>query len=94
MYVCGVIFLMILTMTVVTSKEFATSQDKYFDLAQDKENEVCILRGANMFYLACSPAEKPVIFEPDDELRSCISMDEARKRTRERIHQYFASKQQ
>jgi hypothetical protein len=55
-------------MTVVTSKEFATHQDKYFDLAQD--NEVCILRGANMFYLVCNPAEKPIIFEPDDELRN------------------------
>ena len=77
-------------MTVVSSKEFATHQDKYFDLAQD--NEVCIERGANLFYLICRPSEKPVIYEPDDELRSCITMDEFRKRTHELIDKFFENK--
>ena len=36
-------------MTVVSSKEFAIHQDKYFDLAQDEV--VCIERGVNMFYI-------------------------------------------
>ena len=81
-------------MTVVSSKEFATHQDKYFDLAQNEE--VCIERGVNMFYLVCKSVKKhneeDIIFQPNDELHSCITMDEVRTRTRERIHQYFANK--
>jgi len=82
-------------MTVVSSKDFAIDQEKYFDLALD--GNVCIKRGVNMFYLIYSPEEKQdeedIIFQPDDELRSCISMDEVRARTRDSIHHYFLSKQ-
>ena len=82
-------------MTVVSSKDFATNQEKYFDLALD--GNICIKRGANMFYLVRSPEkeqdEEDIIFQPNDELRSCISMDEFRKRTREGIHKFFANKQ-
>ena len=77
-------------MTVVSSKEFATHQDKYFDLAQDEE--ICIERGVNMFYLICRPVEKPIIFKPDDELRSCMTMDEFRAKTHEIIDKFFDNK--
>ena len=48
-YLCGVIMLdlKIKTMTVVSSKEFATYQDKYFDMALN--DHLIIQRGDNMF---------------------------------------------
>jgi len=45
-------------MTVVSSKEFAIHQEKYFDLAV-KEN-VCIKKGNYMFHLVFSPFDKTV----------------------------------
>ena len=45
-------------MTVVSSKEFAIHQEKYFDLAV-KEN-VCIKKDNNMFRLIYSPSIKTV----------------------------------
>jgi len=38
-------------MTVVSSKEFACYQDKYYNLAINEQ--VCIKRGKNMFQLIC-----------------------------------------
>ena len=38
-------------MTVVSSKEFATYQDKYFDMAINEN--IVIKRGKNMFHLTC-----------------------------------------
>ena len=80
-------------MTVVSSNEFGINQEKYFDLAMN--GNICIERGANLFYLIGRPKKEQddIILQPDDELRSCITMDEVRARTQERIHNYFASKQ-
>jgi hypothetical protein len=46
-------------MTVVSSKEFATNQKKFYGMALNER--VFIRRGKNMFYLTCVP------FEADDE---------------------------
>jgi len=43
-------------MTVVSSKEFATNQDKYLDMALNED--VCIKRGQNMFYLMYRSSDK------------------------------------
>jgi len=67
-------------MTVVSSKEFATNQEKYFDLALDEQ--VCIQRGDNLFYLMYKHADEmnnndfEEFLEPDDDFRRAISMDE------------------
>jgi len=69
-------------MTVVSTKEFNTQQDKYFDMAIN--GNVCIKRGDNMFYLSFAPVqeqypEQPIL-EPDDDLRNAIPMTEVRDR--------------
>jgi len=64
-------------MTVVSSKEFATNQTKYFNLATNEQ--VVIKRGKNMFHLICKPVEnneKRVYYEPDDDFYRSISADE------------------
>ena len=63
-------------MTLVSTKEFNTYQDKYLDLAVNEE--VCIKRGDGMFYLLFRPLdvqypEQPIL-APDDDLRSAIPM--------------------
>jgi len=67
-------------MTVVSSKEFATNQEKYFDLALDEQ--VCIQRGDNLFHLIYKHADEmnnndfEEFLEPDDDFRRAITMDE------------------
>ena len=63
-------------MTVVSTKEFNTNQNKYFDMALDEE--VCIKRGDNMFIVQnyVSNDEPDVICEPDDDFYRSITMDE------------------
>ena len=71
-------------MTVVSSKEFATNQEKYFDLALDEQ--VCIQRGDNLFHLIYKHEDEmnnndyEEFLEPDDDFRRAISMDEFRDR--------------
>ena len=43
-------------MTVVSSKEFVSNDDKYFDMAVNEE--LCIKRGNNMFYLIYKSSDK------------------------------------
>ena len=68
-------------MTLVSSKEFISNQDKYFDLALN--GGVCIRRGDYMFHLVSAPFEEQYppqpFLEPDDDLRRAISADEFRK---------------
>jgi hypothetical protein len=74
-------------MTVVSSKDFAINQDKYFDMALDED--VCIKKGGSMFHLIYSPVEKQYpeqpVLEPDDVFRSAIPMGEFRKRAAETV---------
>ena len=82
-------------MTVVSSKEFATNQTKYYNLAINEQ--VIIKRGKNMYHLTYTPMsvetypEQPVL-EPDDNLRRAISKDELLNRIYEDIDKMFANK--
>jgi len=78
-------------MTLISSKEFAIDQDKYFDMALDEE--VYIERGENMFYLSYKTVSKEQDYlEPDDDLRNAITMDELLEGTYDIIHKFFANK--
>jgi predicted transcriptional regulator len=78
-------------MTVVSSKEFASHQKKYFDMARN--DKVVIKRGKNTFHLICEPVENASeydeILEPDEDFYRAITMDELKKRTHEVIHKFF-----
>jgi len=52
-------------MTVVSSKQFATNQTKFYNLALSEQ--VVIRRGKNMFYLTCAA------FEDDDNEASDLA---------------------
>ena len=81
-------------MTVVSSKEFAINQEKYFDLALDEQ--VFVKRGDNMFiivnknvdmYHDASVYER--ILEPDDDFRRAITMDEFLIGVKEDLREIF-----
>jgi len=66
-------------MQVVSSKEFATHQDKYFDLALSED--IAIKRGKNLFHLTYrQPYPEQPILEPDDDFRRAISGEEFKRR--------------
>jgi len=81
-------------MTVVSSKEFATHQRKYYQLAVNER--IAIKRGKNLFHLLHEPVEiqypEQPILEPDDDLRNAITADELLKRIHEDIHRKFATR--
>jgi hypothetical protein len=92
-------------MTVVSSKEFTTNQDKYFDMALDEQ--VYIEKGNNMFLLIYKNVDMDVndaaddmniyhdasvyeeVLEPDDDFRSAVSAKELLEMLHEDIHQMF-----
>ena len=73
-------------MTVVSSKEFETNQDKYFDLAENEQ--IYIHRGDCMFIISRSPEN---FKEPDDDLRRAVSMEVVRERLHKHVKKLFAS---
>ena len=81
-------------MTVVSTKEFSSNQEKYFDLAVN--GNVCIKRGENMFYLSSAPIEPQYPEQPfcgdNSDLDTAISGDELRERLHLRIHTKFATR--
>jgi len=81
-------------MTVVSNREFATNQEKYFDMA--KNESIYIRRGNGMFHLMYQPVEiqypQQAILEPDDDLRNAITAEELLKRVHIDIHNKFASR--
>ena len=81
-------------MTVVSTKQFNTNQKRYFELAENEE--VRIKRGNSMYRLMYCPleiqySEQPIL-EPDDDLRSAITIDEFLVGVREDIHNFFTSR--
>jgi len=69
-------------MTVVSSREFASNQSKYYNLAVN--NDIFIKRGKNTFRLMCTsedntPVKKRVYYEPDEDFYKSISAEEFRK---------------
>jgi len=62
-------------MTTISSKEFATHQDRYFDMAIS--DDVRIKRRRNMYRLVYEPiVEEQIVLESDDDLRRAITGDE------------------
>ena len=80
-------------MTVVSTKEFNTDQEKYFEMALDEQ--VYVQNGNNMFLLLYKNIDDMNIYheasvyeevlEPDEDFYRAISMDEFRKRAMEMV---------
>jgi len=81
-------------MTVVTTKEFNSNQEKYFELAVNEE--VCIKRDNSMYLLMYRPFEikhsEQVTLEPDGNLRRAITAEELLERIHGDIREKFASR--
>ena len=77
-------------MTVISSREFAVNQKKYFDLALNEE--VCIKRGKNIFQLTRTNGHHELL-EPDEDLRSAITAEELLELLHKDIHHMFAKEQ-
>ena len=82
-------------MTVVSTKEFNTNQDKYFDMALDEQ--VVVKRGDYLFHIICSNIhaaniKEQAILEPDEDLRNAITKEEFKRRAHNIIHNFFTNK--
>ena len=81
-------------MTIVSSREFSSNQERYFDLALNED--IAIKRGKNLFHLIYASEEKiypeQQILEPDEDLLRAITMDELLERTYGVIDKFFADK--
>jgi hypothetical protein len=75
-------------MTVISSKEFATNQEKYFNIVLN-EQAVYIENGENMFRVSIANDRKNIYKQPDEDLRRAITMDELREMVKEDIHQWY-----
>jgi len=66
-------------MVTVSTKEFKTNQDKYFDMAINEA--VCIKNGDDIFHLIYENQypEQPIL-EPDDDFYRSISTKEFREK--------------
>ena len=76
-------------MTVVSSKEFAINEDKYFDLAM---NEQVFVQRNNMMFIVSRANEKKKRLTPDNELRRAITGDELLERVYVSLDNFFAEK--
>ena len=84
-------------MTVVSTKEFNTNQEKYFALAL--KEQVFIQKGDNMFLLIYQNTDDKNIYHeasvyeevlaPDDDLRRAITMDEFLIGVKEDLREIF-----
>lgn len=82
-------------MTVVSSKDFATNHEMYFNMAVDEQ--VVVKKGNYNFYLICEPiinenVPEQVVLKPDDDLRRAITANELLSGIYEDIHTFFATK--
>ena len=85
-------------MTVISSKEFATNQNKYFELAINEQ--VYIENGEDVFHLTHTDTNNTVVkervyHEPDEDFYSAITMEEFKKRAlemTERIDKMYSKK--
>ena len=68
-------------MTVVSTKEFVSNEDKYFDMAMS--GQVFVQRDNIMFIVTRVPEKKRNHKKPDDDFRRAITMDEFKERARE-----------
>ena len=78
-------------MTVVISREFATNQTKYYNLAVNEE--VVIKRGNNMFHLVYrNIGDIDIDDDEDDNDEDYITKDELLKGINEDLKIFFADK--
>jgi len=79
-------------MTIVSTKEFNTHQEKYLDMALN--DHVIIKRGEQMLIVQnyIPNHETDMIFEPDDYFYRSITADELLEGIYEDIDTFFASK--
>ena len=92
-YFCTVEFLKKIIMTVVSTKEFASNQEKYFDMAMTEE--IFVKRDNMMFLVTTVNDAKKKYLEPDDDFRRAISAKDFRKRlivSMDKIDKKYASK--
>jgi hypothetical protein len=75
-------------MQVVSSTEFATHQQKYFDLA--RREQLLVNDGKYTFEIAFQP-EQPIL-EPDDKLRRAITGDQLLEGIYQDLETFFASR--
>ena len=90
-------------MTVVSSREFAINQEKYFDMALDEQ--VYIQKEDNMFLLINKSIDDmntyhdasvyEEVLEPDEDFYNALSADEFKERALEmvrKIHKMYGKK--
>ena len=77
-------------MTIVSSKEFATNDDKYFDMAMNEQ--VFVQRDNIMFIVARINDTEKHYLEPDDDLRRAITADELLERIYYDIDKKFVNR--
>ena len=78
-------------MTVISSREFAANQAKYFKMAVNED--VAIKRGSGIFHLVYKPIKnipEQLVLDTDDDLCRAITIDELREKMHKRIHELFA----
>ena len=74
-------------MTVVSSKEFASNQTEFYNLAVLNNAVIKKVPGTQISIVPCQP-----ILEPDDDLRSAITIDELFDKVKENIRKKYANK--
>jgi len=77
-------------MTIVSSKEFVTNEDAYFDLAMDEE--VFVKRDNIMFIITKANDRGKKYLESDDDLRRAITGEELLTGIYEDLEKFFADK--
>jgi len=79
-------------MTVVSSVEFATNQNKYFDMAI--KEQIFVKKDNNMFLISRTNKheESDMIFEPDEDFYQSISMEDVREKLHKVIDRLYAKK--
>jgi hypothetical protein len=77
-------------MTIVSSKEFVTNEDVYFDLAMTEQ--VFVQRDNITFVITRANSTEKNYLEPDDDLRRAITGEELLTGIYEDLEKFFADK--
>ena len=75
-------------MTVVSSKEFVTNEDKYFDMAM---NGQVYVRRDNVMFIVTRVENKKKRLKPDDDLRNAITGNELLEKVYVSLDKFFAT---
>ena len=75
-------------MAIVSSKKFATNQNKYVELMLPEQ---MFVQRDNQVFIVNANIEQQVCLDPDDDLHRAITIDELREKIHKRIHKLFAN---